>query len=160
MSTLNGIGIRFNRVSRPDNKGHVKATMWVTFLYLPIIPLWKAEVIRENSLPLREFKYRVIHKLPLDVKEILITYLYGWILIPILMFGPIVFIMPEVTESLGIPSPPSRNLIKGDPLNWHDWFFISFIIYLVITVLKLRNRDFKRGLPENYKDILKEKDHK
>ncbi|WP_018342209.1 hypothetical protein [Cytophaga aurantiaca] len=154
MSTLDGIGTRFNGVSQPDEQGHVHATSWFTFLYLPLVPLWRAEIKREITLPLKTFNYQVIQKLPLDKSEILKTYLYGWILIPLLLLGPALFLIPEIHQQLGIASPPPRNLIKGDSLNWHDWFFIAYIIYLVVLSVKLYSSDIKRGLPKDYKRFL------
>ncbi len=154
MSTLNGIGSRFNGVSQLNQHGNVHATLWFTFLYLPLIPLWKAEIKREITLPLKEFNYQIIQKLPLDRNEILKTYFYGWILVPLLLLGPILFLIPEIHEQLGIASPPPRNLIKGDSLNWHDWLFILYIVYFIVVVIKLYSNDIKRGLPKNYKTNL------
>lgn len=154
MSTFNGIGTRFNAVSGPDKDGNSKATLWITFLFIPIVPLWKAEIKREIALPLKDFKYQVIQKIPLDKKEILTTYLYGWILIPLLLVAPFIFLVPEVTNLLGIAPPPARNLIKGDSLTWHDWLMIFSLIYLAVVAIKLYEKDLKRGLPENFKDDL------
>jgi hypothetical protein len=155
MSTLNGIGTRFNAVSQPDEQGNVHATHWFTFLYLPLVPRWRAEIKREVTLPLKTFNYQIIQKLPLDRNEILKTYFYGWILIPLLFIGPILFLIPGIHQQFGIASPPPRNLIKGDPLNWHDWFFISYIVYLIVLSINLYSNDIKRGLPKDYKTKLR-----
>ncbi|MFN8415701.1 MAG: hypothetical protein U0U66_05165 [Cytophagaceae bacterium] len=143
-----------NGVSELDKNGNVTATLWFTFLYLPIIPLWSVLVKREIELPLKEFKYQTIQKIPFNRQSILQTYLYGWIIIPFLLLGPLLLFIPEVYQLLGLTTPPSRNLIKGDPLNWHDWVFVVYVIYLIFGVVKLYGNDIKRGLPLNYKDLL------
>jgi hypothetical protein len=157
MSTLNGIGTRFNGMSKLNQDGNVYATLWFTFFYIPLIPLWKAEIKREIILPLKEFNYQIIQKLPLDRNEILKTYFYGWVLIPAILFGPAILLIPEIYQQLGVVTPPSRNLIKGDSLSWHDWSFILYILYLLIAVIKLYSHDIKRGMPKEYKNILSKK---
>lgn len=154
MATINGIGTRFNGFSSVDSDGKCTATNWFTLFYIPVLPLWRAEIKREMHLPLKEFKYEVIRKTSLEKDEIVMTYFYGWILIPISLLLPFFFLIPEVTDMLGIQQPAPRNLIKGDPLNWYDWLFIFCLVYLAFICFNLYRWDIKKGLPEDYKRKL------
>jgi hypothetical protein len=150
MGTLNGIGTRFNGFSKPDEEGKVTATMWFTFFYLPVLPLSKQEFIREIT-PSNEFRYRVISKQPLQAKEILMTYLFGWIIIPVLWFGPCILCIREIADKIGIPPAAEKGF------GVYELLMTVSIIYVVIFVWKLKDWDEARGLPENYKAILKER---
>jgi hypothetical protein len=147
MSTINGFGTRFYSISDVNADGACEATFWVTAFYLPIFPLWTGIVKRDVTQP-KKHVYQVINKIPLNTAAIIKTYLLGWLVLPALILIPFVLCIPEVIELLGLPTPPARNLIKGDPLNWVDWLFIGAIVYNLTFILLLRAWYQKRGMPK------------
>lgn len=88
MRRVNGIGTTLLGVSRMDKNNVATATQWFTILFLPIIPLVRYYV---QFLPPEgsEYSYIILSKDKLNIKEILKTYLFGWIIVPILLFGSI-----------------------------------------------------------------------
>src|SRR5690349_4736649 len=80
---FNGCGIWFLGLQSTPERGVVYATFWLTFLFLPLIPLQRAKLHFSDTR-----RYTVVEKLPLKAGEILHTYLYGWLLFPLLIVGP------------------------------------------------------------------------
>ncbi len=97
---INGCGIWFLGVKNTEERGVVFATFWLTFLFLPIIPLGRAKIHFQDTR-----HYNVIEKLPLQAVEVLATYAYGWLLFPLLILGPtaigLALAINEILTSLG-----------------------------------------------------------
>jgi hypothetical protein len=100
MSTINGIGTMLYGISEIDNEGNITATTWVTFLYLPLFPLWKDRLKRKVTKPY-EYTYSIIRKESIEISEVIKTYLWGRILIPLLIFGPSLLNISELQQILG-----------------------------------------------------------
>jgi hypothetical protein len=79
---LNGCGTKFLGIRREADR--VTGTYWVTLLFIPIIPLYKATI----AYPKRN-RVLVSEKTKLDFRDVMWTYLWGWLLIPLVVFGPI-----------------------------------------------------------------------
>jgi hypothetical protein len=150
MHTITGIGTIFYGISKPNDKGIINATYWFVFLYFPIIPLWRAELVREVTKP-RIFNYQLISKQRLRIKEVIRTYFFGWIITPLIWFGPAILIIPEIAVYIGL-SPTDKG-----GFGLYEGLLVFSIIYFIVFVWKWKNWIEKQGLPENYKDILKDK---
>jgi len=148
MGTINGIGTKFYGIKGPNEKGTCTTTLWFTFLYLPIFPIARYEIIRHLTKP-RDFVFNYVQKLKLNLKEILITYLLGWIVIPFLWFSPLFFGVKEVGMYLGYTNENAEGVL---------YFIIIFlaISYLIFFTIYLGIKMDKKGLPKNYKELLKQ----
>lgn len=143
MTTLNGIGTRFYGVSTPNKKGESTATQWVTFAYLPIIPL-KRYVIKRLLTKPTIFSYNLIQRTSLQAKEILITYFLGWIATPIFLLWPLPFAIKEVAIKLGYTNDKAEGVL-------YNIAICFFILWIIFAVLKWKSWDDRRGLPKNNK---------
>lgn len=80
-------------VQKPANPNVRFATLWFTFLYIPIIPLWRGAYRLDKTL---------IEKNQLQLREVLTTYLFSYLLVPFLLFTPMGLAVVEVQEAIGI----------------------------------------------------------
>lgn len=147
MSTLNGIGTKFYGIRGPLEDGKCTATVWITFLYFPLIPLYRVEFIRQLTHP-RQFIYTIIQKQKLRFSEIVKTLLTGWIAVPVMMFWPMPFAVREVGEKLGYTDHNAGGA-------FYTFVIVFAITWLVVFVWKWKDRDERRGLPKNYKELIK-----
>lgn len=145
MATINGIGTRLLNCTRPDENGICEAYWWITFLYLPIYPIKKVSFVREFS-PEQTWEFREIERLNKSSKEILWTLLKFLCFYPVLIFWPMPFAVTEVYHGLGLP----ENLYNG--------LVFFAIAWLGVIVLVLASRYEKMGLPDNYRQIMKQQE--
>ncbi|MES2131171.1 MAG: hypothetical protein V4506_02410 [Bacteroidota bacterium] len=148
MSTINGVGTGFNGFSQPDEDGNITATKWFTVLYFPVLPLWKAKLKRQLTTS-DVFQYQLISYEKMNAKEILTTYIYGWLFTPVLFFWPLVLSVREVAAAIGIPT-------ENAGFGIYEAMITFSILYLVIFVWKWKDWMEERGLPKNYKELLKQ----
>lgn len=136
MMNINGTGTRFLGYSPLDKDGSCFVTNWVTILYLPVIPLYRAKIKRKITLPI-EFKYEILDKDKLVLKEVIITYLFGWIIFPLIIFWPFTFSFFSIQRFIGIQN--------------QDLFIIPFSVFALVWVIfiswRLKLWDERRGLP-------------
>lgn len=127
--TINGVGLRYLGLVPTEKTSEVLATVWFTFLYLPILPLRRERLMLVGQ---REFRFHVIERVTLDWNDVARTYVFGWILLPLLVLWPLPIAVVEVQGFLGIPK--------------HVQPFVIFfaIIWLVVSVWKLKGWDEKR----------------
>lgn len=145
MFRLNGIGTSFNGFNYKAETDSYKVTLWFSFLFFPIFPI-SAKLIKREITRSNEFKLVVLENLKLDGKQILTTYFYGWVIGPLLWFWPIPFAVIEVAEKIGYAESNFYNVV------------IAFtIIWLIVFAWKWKDWEEERGLPKNYKQILKSK---
>lgn len=108
---INGIGFRLiGRVNAPEQGEKLCfATVWFSFLYLPLFPIRRILVRAEYTL--NQLQYSIIKKTPLVLREVLVTYLWGWILLPLFIFWPIITGM--TIQALGVipPSISARDTV-------------------------------------------------
>jgi hypothetical protein len=104
--------------------------MWLTFLFLPLIPLYGVYAVPAKNKG--QLSFSSIHKKKLDWWSVLRTYLYGWILMPLLIFWPVPLVIHETQVALGLPAAFEI------PLD-----FLA-ILWLVVAVWKLKNWDEER----------------
>lgn len=127
MSRINGIGTWFLGVSRSPSDPTVRhATSWITFLWIPLFPLRRYKIkpirVRPNHL-----RFQILGKEKLIFSEVLRTYFFGFILMPLAALGPLVLAIKEVQTALGIPEMLQVPVM-----------FVS-ILWLIIFVWKLKN---------------------
>ncbi len=128
---INGIGTTLLGVSDMDQDGIATATLWFTFLFLPIIPLRRYRV---QFLPSQGagYSYQILSLEKRSIPEILKTYLLGWIGAPVLIFGPLFFAIRENWEVLQLPEA------------WYTPYVIFSIIWFItvfgIIYVRLENR--------------------
>lgn len=145
-STVNGIGTRLYGVSIPNAVGESNATLWVTFAYLPILPIRRYIIKRMITKP-STFRYTIIEKTPLQVKEILTTYFLGWIATPFFLLWPLPFAIKEVAIKLGYTNENGEGILYNLAIGF-------FIIWIIFAVFKWKMWDDRRGLPKDYKYML------
>ncbi|MBM7123902.1 hypothetical protein ACFFJT_10670 [Dyella flava] len=103
MSTLNGFGTMFYGWKHLANQPST-ATKWLTAFYIPIIPLGRYELIvhtnfaRESTqirstlvgvVASQQNRFEILGKTSLHWPEILMTYTKTFIVLPLLMFAPL-----------------------------------------------------------------------
>ena len=124
---LGGIGTTLLGVRPSTGEGESTATEWFTFIYLPLIPLAR---YRLHFLPHKGsgFSYEILERVPLRGREVIITYLNGWILTPFLLFAPLVLAVREVWTGLGLPE------------SWYIPFMVFAILWLIVALWILLDR--------------------
>lgn len=135
MFRLNGVGLGFAGVSTPDLEGNCTATQWFTIFFVPVFPIARFKVKPLRKVPF-QFEYQVLSKQKLVFREVLKTYFYGWILFPLMIFGPFLLLgglgTPEAEKAFGIP----------------EWTQLPFILlsiaWLGVAVWRLRTWDCER----------------
>ena len=75
--------------------------------------------------------------------EILKTYFFSWIVMPLLLGWPGILCIREVSEKIGIPVENSNGIGVSDA--WTVLFTFT-IIYFIVALLMLKSWDEKRGL--------------
>ena len=129
MFSLNGTGLRFMGYSKPNEKGEVTATTWITFFFFPLLPIKKQKILPLKSRP---FTFRILSKEKLSLLEIIKSYLSAWILMPLLILWPMPLAIKEVQDAIKIPS-------------YLQWILMTFAIaWIIVCVLKLKSWDEKR----------------
>jgi hypothetical protein len=88
MMQVNGCGLTLMGLSRQDTANQCHATVWFTFLWLPILPL-RRESIQFQPSSDSGFSYITLERTPLVFREVAKTYLFGWIALPLLVLGPL-----------------------------------------------------------------------
>jgi hypothetical protein len=128
---INGIGTTFLGVSDMDKNDVATATLWFTFLFFPVIPLRRYRV---QFLPSTGsgYAYQILGEEAHSLPEILKTYISGWLLAPLLIFGPMVLAIRENWEALKLPESVYTPYIFFSIA----WFVVTF---LVVTT-RLENR--------------------
>jgi hypothetical protein len=121
---LNGIGLTLLGVGRQETDNTAFATLWFTFLYLPIIPFqrWRVQFLPHSG---SGFSYKRLARLPLDGPDILRTYFVSWLVIPAGLLGPLVLAVREVWGALGLPAA------------WNLPYIGVAILWLVAGIWKL-----------------------
>lgn len=135
MFRINGIGLSFDGVSKPDHEGNCTATQWFTFIFVPIFPITRYKLKPIKKVPFR-FEFQTISKQKLVLTEILQTYLFGWILFPALIFAPFL--------ALGLSATPEAEKAFGIPTWTQIPLILLAIAWLIVSVWKLRTWDYER----------------
>jgi len=128
MFTINGTGTRYNGYKMTSKPGQATATLWFTFLFIPLIPLSR-HIIQPLARQGTSFTFHILAKEKLVLSEVLQTYFYGWILMPLLILWPLPFAVREVQVALHVP----------EKLQWIPMAFS--IIWLIVSVWKLKDWD-------------------
>ena len=154
MSSVNGIGTGW-RGWRHGEHDVSTATLWFTFVYLPIVPLRRSlvrnltdfEAERIRTLPQAvgaaallaspvvtyEEHVEVLERTPLEWREVVATYLRAYVLLPLLILWPIVLgrlVLEWVPDRNAIPAPLAVGVIAFGLLN--------MIVVLLIAVRRMR----------------------
>ncbi len=133
---IHGIGTTLLGVSEQDSENCATATQWFTVLHLPVLPLTRLHV---QFLPHTGsgFSYAVLNRESPRRAEVLTTYFFGWIVMPLLVLGPLIPAVSEVWQALGLP-PDLQNYYMGFAILW-----------FIIAVLKLDNWQEQRCHPRH-----------
>jgi hypothetical protein len=143
--SLNGTGLRFCGVSRDSQPRICFATVWVCALFLPLFPIRR---MRLSILSQRGFrlKINILQKTPLVPHEILLTYLYGWLLIPALLFWPVLGALGFMGAGYALEQfhiYPAVSTI----LNFAGSLMVLiFIVWIIVAAWKLKDWDENRWL--------------
>lgn len=102
MSRVNGFGTTYLGATRPDETGRSYATVWYTFFFFPVFPISRHLVKYAGK-----GAYQVYNKTAPVLKEVLLIYLLGWIIFPLIIFAPSIpalLLWPGVTLAQGFGS--------------------------------------------------------
>ena len=144
MINSKGVGTRYLGLQRDDD-GKLFATKWIVILFLPVFPLFSA-FIQINKTRDMFNDYLLIEKTEHRYTNILKTYLYGWIIFPAFMFGPIFFATPEFAASIGIKDIKHSSLFQTIVIIVVTWVVIAGII-LILWDRKRRDSEDKDNIP-------------
>ncbi|MCP4538462.1 MAG: hypothetical protein GY832_15105 [Chloroflexi bacterium] len=110
------------------------ATLWFTFAYLPIVPL---AYYRVQFLPHKGsgFSYQVLSRESLNGFEILKTYMFGWLICPALIFGPLVPAISEIWSVFKLPE------------SWQILYIVFGIVWMIVAAWRLLDRHEARCDP-------------
>ena len=128
---LNGIGVTLLGVNHRNRHAEAFATLWVTFLYLPLLPLARYHVqflSLEQRVGSTRTRYQILQRTPLKWTEIGHTYLFGWVLYPLLAGGPMILGVTEIWQGLGLPS------------RWQLPYVLVAIAWAIFITWKLMDR--------------------
>lgn len=84
-----GVGTTLLGVSRQDALNRATATLWFTFVWLPVWPLVRYRIQCEWD-SVGDGAFRILDREKRDWGEIVWTYVLGWLVIPGVLFGPLV----------------------------------------------------------------------
>jgi hypothetical protein len=149
MSTFNGIGTKLLGFSKVDEYGCCYATKWFTIFFLPIIPLERIRIKRDTENKY-VFKYHILEqgKNP-DWKNILSTYLYGWVLFPLFIFTPDILCVREVAHAIGVPETTFEDMYHTfDHFGIYQFMMAFSLVWTLTVIWKLKDWDEARGLPK------------
>lgn len=160
MATVNGVGqMRYDWSRRAD--GTAEATLWIVIFFFPIIPL-RREHLRVVSSGLEKQGFlsnalamiglavgsgsgwqssiQVLERIPLEAWGVVRTYLYGWLVIPLVTFpGPILalVVLFHMTRNRNLPQPA-----------WQPYFGMVFsvanLIWTAILIARILDRSAGR----------------
>ena len=136
---INGIGTTFLGISKQDENGVATATNWFTIFFLPIFPFTRVQV-RFFPSQGSGFTFELLSYQKLVFKEILKTYLLGWIIFPLLIFAPAVLTQNQVWEQIGLP-----EII-------HIPFGIAAFIWVFVSIWKLLDWQEAKCRPKKNKN--------
>lgn len=150
LGTLNGIGTRLLGWTHHED-GTATATVWFTFLYLPVFPLSRHSLLspgqedfdpRDSAVrglhglaPLRlTTRYYFTGRLTLCGAEVLRTYLYAYVLLPLMLFAPLAAIL--LFQQMTQPGPEgdssdTRIVVFG--VSMCAWF--GYVLFMLATLL-------------------------
>jgi hypothetical protein len=151
MSTLNGFGTLYYGW-RHFKGGTATATKWFALSWIPVVPLY-----RQRLRVLTDFEndksgsslggfavaqrdtYQVLERLPLSVKEIVVTLAKTYMGLPLILFGPmlLVSIIFKLLRQGGIVvepgSPAFAVFLAGIALS-----FVNFLWQVVLAIRRAR----------------------
>lgn len=120
---VDGCGLTFLGAKRSQKGDYHLATVWLTIVYIPLIPLRRYRVrFGPND------EYTILSKTSLRTKEILACYLWCWIFLPISVVGPVFLGLKEVWQGMGWP--PSLQIP----------YILLAIGWICVAVWKLADR--------------------
>jgi hypothetical protein len=131
---INGIGATLLGISKPDEYGESTATRWFTFAFLPIFPIRR---IRVKFLPHKGsgFSYQRVRREKLVLAEVLKTYLFGWVLIPVFAAGPSFLGFSGIWTALALP------------MSFQIPYLVVSIVWAGIVIWKTADRHEERCRP-------------
>ena len=142
------------------SEGYAIATKWFVILWLPIFPVkrYKLEVVADShkgksSASTTACKYFIKEELPLNISEIFLTYLKGYIVLPMLMVGPMflpTYLMePPIRGPLlsmfgpiFFPQCLTESLVRISYHEWHGHDTLLMIFLVVFSALSTINLIF------------------
>ena len=130
---ISGIGVTLLGVSNKQPDGTATATWWFTFLYLPVLPVRR---VRVRFLPHKGsgISFEEISDEDRIASEILKTYLYGWILIPLLIFWPLILSIVMNNLAAKLPQPWQIPAVV---------FMIVWILGWILILLSWHEKKYK-----------------
>ena len=156
MSTINGMGtINYGWKVRFD--GDVEVTRWCVFAFFPIIPLsrHRARVhdageskgfFSLSSSKAKEPDLEIVESLPIEPKEVAVTYFKGWVVTPILLLlPPLLFI--GISKVFNGPGQPGKGPIVIDPaIGGFGLIFYWAVVVSLILDLASGRRAARRAM--------------
>jgi hypothetical protein len=105
--TVNGIGtLYYGWKPLPD--GSAEATCWFVVAFLPVLPLRRERIQlfsatpSDARLPIAQGAGHVIERLPLSWSSVLKTYFMGYVVVPAVLFVPIIVLVAGLYWVCGV----------------------------------------------------------
>lgn len=154
MGSFNGIGLRFLGFSKLDENNACYATVWFTLFFVPLIPLYRAKIKRmaTNSV---DFVFTMLAKERLVPMEIVKVLVEGWIVIPTCILLPLIVCIPAV-GIVGLPDTVGNVLFRVQAMSTFNTIFFAAIGWLLVSMFFFIDRDYKKGLPANWREVSNE----
>lgn len=118
MSTFNGIGtLHYGWIHHPDETAH--ATKWFVVAFFPVIPI-RREHLRiieaPSDAPAWQSQFEILDRVPLSLGNVLKTYFKAYVLVPIILFAPVLLfnflkvLRPDLLSDLDSKAAPLNVL--------------------------------------------------
>jgi hypothetical protein len=112
VGTLNGFGTDFRGFTARQSDGSHYATKWFTAGFMPVVPLARYQLIigsSESSANEWKTDYEELGRTPLRWQEIAVTYVGWWLVMPVVVLGPLLVAYALGVGRDGGPRPSSST---------------------------------------------------
>jgi hypothetical protein len=127
IGTIYGFGSRIVGRTPRDAEGLQFGTLWVFAFGLPVVPRCRllfstghSEAAMSGTVVVQHTDYHVAGATPFVASELVKTYVYRWLLVPLVLLGPVVLYLgatDAIADVLGT-SLPAVMLYVALPLAW------------------------------------------
>lgn len=145
MIQINGTGVRFYGYADRGPGGDVVATKWFSLFYLPLLPLRRLRIrpTRYARAGASDMEFEVLAEERPRLREVLATYAWCWVGLPVAFGGP--FVAASVASARGL-LPPARGLLHA---GLTEYIFLASCLYVAVLAIALRRWDQRRAFPVN-----------
>jgi hypothetical protein len=127
VGTVNGIGTFYYGSDARRGDGSQVATLFFVLFFLPIVPI-RTRRIRKTAISGARMKVEELESLPLRWRQVLLTYVKCWVLMPIAILAP--YIVLVLLGRHGIARPDQNSAVRV-VLEWGWIYTIGMAAYFL-----------------------------